>query len=377
MHEKRVWAALLTTMFLAGCGTLTNGAPLAHQTKGKVGAKSLSPTDVQAVFEAAAKRGEGAMRAGLPAVTAAPTEVVAQRYLQRLFTNVAQATVEIDPAVDQAMGEQTFALVAKQGEITDQPEVLAYMQGVADRMSTAANQPTFKVHLVNSPNANAFNAGGTSMVIYTGILGIIRDEAEFAGLMAHEMGHGLQRHIPQKKLQRMAAESAEDWGSTTYPAPKSELDLITAYRQTLPPSLSGDFDFLLSFLQGKVGPAAMTQAKLGVNGLFALKALERITEDEADVTSIRMLNAAGYDTYATATLFDRLNQQPDRDPRYEDHPALGERVASMRARIKAEGLTNDRMDRGADRFAAMLRKFSPKGPSAARLPSDVASIVCF
>ena len=46
-----------------------------------------------------------------------------------------------------------------------------------------------KIVLVQSPDVNAFVAGGSNIFIYTGLLQKTDSPAEVVGVIAHELGH--------------------------------------------------------------------------------------------------------------------------------------------------------------------------------------------
>jgi len=375
---RRALLACLGISLLAGCGLAPTTLSTAHATQRMQG-KQLS------VFEAAAAIqmdetlfGMGQVMSGLPAMATAPSDVVQQRALQNLYNaDIAATLPQVDADIDGDIAASNIRSFENEYPPVTDPALVDYVQGISDRLTKAAHVAPFKVHLVNCPMVNAFNAGGHSMVVFTGILPTLKDEAELAGVMAHEMTHGLKRHMVQGVVTKLASKHAGDWVEKQNNAPAAEVNLAISYISTLPPAQQNDWDSIMGYLQGKVGAATMADMKFDMNNYFASRTLTRSHEAEADTGGARMLNAAGYDPSAMADVFDAWNSRPDGDTRYYDHPALGQRVAALRAQIQAEHLQNSTMDRGADRYAAAVAKAPTSQATAANVPKGVVGDLCF
>jgi predicted Zn-dependent protease len=60
----------------------------------------------------------------------------------------------------------------------------------------------FQVRVVDSPVVNAFAAPGGYIVIYKGLLQMTQSPEEFAGVLAHEIQHVINRHVTRQLLQQ-------------------------------------------------------------------------------------------------------------------------------------------------------------------------------
>jgi len=71
---------------------------------------------------------------------------------------------------------------------------------------TIAFNTKYPLHftLIESKTVNAFAVPGGEIVIYTGILDILKTEEELAGLMAHEASHVIQRHSIRSMMRQLA-----------------------------------------------------------------------------------------------------------------------------------------------------------------------------
>lgn len=375
---RRSLSLVAAALVIAGCGGPSLPGVGAGAAAGKIGAKSLTYRDIGAIIAAAAGDYTPLVSAGVPAVLKAPSDVTAQRGLQVLYDRVVDmALPEIDGQVDEELNVNVIGGVRRQYPEVNKPEVAAYVQGIADRLCKAAKVAPFKVFVLDVPMVNAFNAGGHAMVLFTPLVVEAADEAELAGVMAHEMAHGLARHAIKGSIQQHAGATATATTAQLHPFPKEENDLATAYLLTLPVWQQNDQDFVLGHLQGKVGAETQLNLQFQLNDMFAQMALGRDMEAEADKLGTRMLAAAGYDPYGLVRTFERWNSRADGDTRYYSHPALGSRAGACKGQIAKEGLKGD--DRGLERHQAIVQLLKPPAPAqgVVQLPKEIAGSGCF
>lgn len=379
MFRRSLSFVAAASLLLAGCGApqvpAMTGAQVAAK---KLGAKSLTMRDIDAIMTAAASDYAPIVLGGVPAVVKAPSDVVAQRGLQVLYGSVLdQAVPEIDWQIDEEVGQQIIGGERRKYSEVSKPEVAAYIQGIADRLCKAAKVTPFKVFVLDVPMVNAFNAGGHSMVLFTPLVVEAKDEAELAGVMAHEMAHGLARHMLKGALTNVSGQFAAGKVAQMFPMPEGEPETAQSFMLTLPLWQQQDRDFVLSHIQGKVGAETQKNLEFALNDTFAQTTMGRDMEAEADKLGTRMLAAAGYDPYGLSRTFDRWNDRADGDTRYYSHPALGTRSGTCKAQIAKEGLKGD--DKGAERHAAIVKLIT--APAAAQgvvtVPTMAAGVGCF
>jgi predicted Zn-dependent protease len=97
---------------------------------------------------------------------------------------------------DVQLGREAAAQVESQKQIVKDSAVANYIQNIGKRL---ASQPqaggfpyTFKV--VNDPTINAFALPGGPTFVNTGLISAAENEAQIAGVMAHEISHVALRH---------------------------------------------------------------------------------------------------------------------------------------------------------------------------------------
>ncbi len=95
-----------------------------------------------------------------------------------------------------ALGKETDQQIIETYGIYDDPELTAYLDKLGQEMAVKTHRPnlpyTFKV--LDTPVVNAFAVPGGYVYFTRGILGYLNNEAEFAGVLGHELGHVNARH---------------------------------------------------------------------------------------------------------------------------------------------------------------------------------------
>jgi predicted Zn-dependent protease len=97
---------------------------------------------------------------------------------------------------DEIHSSPDYKIVSKEAN----PKVYEYIENIKQTILTNGdfrfrNKFDWKITILNDDNTiNAFCAPGGYIFVYTGILKYLDNEAELAGVLAHEMGHAERRH---------------------------------------------------------------------------------------------------------------------------------------------------------------------------------------
>jgi beta-barrel assembly-enhancing protease len=211
--------------------------------------------------------------------------------------------------------------------------IIEYLRQVVTRVGGPAAKD-MRIYLARVPEFNAFMAPTGFMVVFTGLLTRMRDEAQLSGVIAHEAGHFLRRHH------------------------------IRAWRDLRRKTN------LLNFLAigaGIGGAAAGVYAgdlvRLAAFGtMLSLAAYSREMEAEADALGLRLIAENGYDPTSMPEIWQQLIQEMDataemrnrrRDRRYSllaSHPAPETRMADLRASAQELKASTGAEDRGRERY---------------------------
>ena len=161
---------------------------------------------------------------------------------------------------------------------------------------------SFKV--VNDPSINAFALPGGPTFVHTGLLKAADNEAQLAGVMAHEISHVALRH-------------------GTNQASKANLIQLPAM---LAGAVVGNGSMLGQLAQLGIG--------LGANSV--LLKYSRDAESDADILGARMMAKAGYNPIEMARFFEKLEAQGGRGgPQFlSDHPNPGNRMRAIQEEIQ-------------------------------------------
>jgi len=95
-----------------------------------------------------------------------------------------------------ALGKQTDAEIVQTYGIYEDPELNAYIESLGKSMAKKTHRPNlpYSFKVLDTPVVNAFAVPGGYVYFTRGILGYLNNEAEFAGVLGHELGHVNARH---------------------------------------------------------------------------------------------------------------------------------------------------------------------------------------
>ena len=201
-----------------------------------------------------------------------------------------------------ALGRRLAMEVEQQVKMVEDPIVTEYVNRVGQNvvLNSDAKVP-FTIKVIDSDEVNAFALPGGFFFVNKGLLLAADNEAELAGVMAHEIAHVAARH------------AMENQGKST---------LI-------------NYGALAGIIFG--GPIVSTVLQNGGGILAGLAGLKftRGAEMEADSLGVQYLYASGYDPTAMSTMFEKLASQKQKKAStltklFSTHPqSLDRRDASL------------------------------------------------
>jgi predicted Zn-dependent protease len=207
------------------------------------------------------------------------------------------------------LGQQTAAEVYKQMPVLpDSSAETQYVQQLGKKLVSvipAENSWPYQFHVVPQKEINAFALPGGPIFVNIGTVTAAADEAQLAGVMAHEISHVYMQHsIKQLK------------------------------KQQLQQGLVG----ILGAVLGQSNGAAASLARLGIgigSGMLSLK-YSRGDEAQADSVGAILMYRVGYPPVELAQFFQTLEQQGGASgPNFlSDHPNPGNRVAAIQQEIQ-------------------------------------------
>lgn len=131
----------------------------------------------------------------VPNPLATPAAVPAQPAANDLFGLLAQSTGEIDETKEIEIGRQLAAVLLGSKPLLADPALQRYVNQLGRWITLQSSRPllpwTFAV--LDDPGFNAFAAPGGFVFVTKGLVDRV-DEAELAGILAHEITHVTERH---------------------------------------------------------------------------------------------------------------------------------------------------------------------------------------
>jgi Zn-dependent protease with chaperone function len=216
------------------------------------------------------------------------------------------------PQEDAQLGRESSAQVNKQLSLLDDAEALKYLNGLGKRLVAFApnNHPGYawEFRIVNSAEINAFALPGGYIYVNRGVFDAAEDEAQLAGVLAHESGHVVMRHGTHIASQAVLAQGG--------------LAILT--------SIFGQSGSLTSQL---------AQLGLGIGVDSLLLKNSRSAETQADAVGTYILCQAGYDPRAMVQFFQIIARKyPQRTLQFfSDHPNPENRIKDVDAEIAQLG----------------------------------------
>jgi hypothetical protein len=204
-----------------------------------------------------------------------------------------------------ALGRQLSAEVDRQAKFVDDPVITEYINRVGQNVVLHSDSKIpFTIKVIDSDEVNAFALPGGFFYVNKGLILAADNEAEVAGVMAHEIAHVAARHAMENQAKGMLAEIGLLAGSI--------------------------------FLGGLGGLLINQAAQFGA--LLGFMKFSRSAEEEADALGVQYLWAAGYDPGAMSTMFEKLQAKNKKKPGtisklFASHPQPPDRVESTRSLV--------------------------------------------
>ncbi|HEX8285005.1 MAG TPA: M48 family metallopeptidase [Pyrinomonadaceae bacterium] len=298
--------AALGLIFSLWAGSLTAvAAPARRQEAQKPAAKQDASDKNKKDKTAGDKEGQevaaaapGPSGSGKPLSEKEDPRLIGKRKINGGFINSISGGVDKEVS----LGRQLAAEVDRQAKFIDDPVITEYINRVGQNvvLHSDARIP-FTIKVIDSDEVNAFALPGGFFYVNKGLILAADNEAEVAGVMAHEIAHVTARHAMENQAKGMLAEIGMLAGSI--------------------------------FLGGLGGMLIQQGAQFGA--LLGFMKFNRNAESEADMLGVQYMWAAGYDPNAMSTMFEKLAAKNKKKPGtfsklFESHPQSVDRLNATR-----------------------------------------------
>jgi predicted Zn-dependent protease len=215
------------------------------------------------------------------------------------------------PQEDIKLGKQVAVDAEKQLPSCNSKKVDAYLTELGGKLiaklSTGGVEYPFEFHCVNDKAINAFALPGGFVFVNRGAIEAADNEAQLAGVMAHELSHVALRHGTSEATKAQAAQTG--------------------------------VGILGAIFGGNAGGALLTElGRFSAGGV--LLRYSRAAETQADVVATQVLYDAGYDPRALAQFFEKIeaDSKGQNPPEFfSDHPNPEHRVERVEEEIDKLG----------------------------------------
>jgi len=220
---------------------------------------------------------------------------------------------------ERAIGEDVSAKLRARFGVYQDEKVTKYVSLVGGVLAQASSRPNldWKFIVLDTDGVNAYAAPGGLVHITRGLLGLIKNESELAGILGHEITHVVDKHTVK------AIQKSKEIGMTADAAGSG----------------SARNEFIAS-LAGKA-----------YQKLFSGE-WSRGDENDADKNGIVLANKVGYDPHGLANALQKVSDRnagrEEPNGIFASHPIIKDRIENVDKEIAAQKLTAKGVD--ADRY---------------------------
>ncbi len=224
-----------------------------------------------------------------------------------------QSSITVESLSEKEIGLKILRGLRASGNVIEDPELNTWIRSIGNRLSSNAPRSSTPYYFVISrdQSINAFATLGGVIVVNAGLILRTNSESELAAVIAHEIAHITQRHIP-----RMISKAEGNKFA-------SGAALVAGILASTKDPEAGQAIINLSL-------ATMAHNQL---------AFSREAEAEADRVGLRILARAGFNPKAMPLFLAKLEQFSDGDSAevreyLQNHPLTIKRVSDTQSRAQ-------------------------------------------
>lgn len=206
---------------------------------------------------------------------------------------------EVPEADEIRIGRHIAGNLLGAAPLVNDPALQSYVNRVGRWVASSSERPDLKwtFGVVESNDVNAFAAPGGYVFLTRGLYELLRDEAELAGVLGHEIGHVVRKHH-LKVLQKSQAISA---GS--------------------------------DLLKKQIGDKKIARTLIGSGAEILARGLDKDAEFEADRIGVVLAARAGYDAFGLPAVLQEISAASGDSSSvallFKTHPHPDERLARL------------------------------------------------
>jgi predicted Zn-dependent protease len=204
-----------------------------------------------------------------------------------------------------AMGRSYAQQIESQIKLVNDPVVTEYVNRIGQNLVRNSDaQVPFTIKVIDSDVVNAMALPGGFFYVNSGLILAADEEAEMAGVMAHEIAHVAACHVAREQTRYTLMQLA-----------------------TIP----------LIFVGGGIGYGAYEAA--GPAAMMGILKFSRGFEAEADYLGVEYMYRAGYDPSAFVSFFEKIQAMEKKKPgtlakTFDTHPQTPDRIEKTQEEIR-------------------------------------------
>ncbi len=210
------------------------------------------------------------------------------------------------PEADEVkIGRQIAGNLLGAAPLVNSPALQGYVNRVGRWVASASERPNLKwtFGVIESDDVNAFAAPGGYVFLTSGLYRLLRDEAELAGVLGHEIAHVVKKH----HLKVLQKSQAIDAGST--------------------------------LLKKQIGDQKVAKTLIGSGAEILARGLDKDAEFEADRMGVVLAARAGYEPFGLPAVLQEIGAAAADSSSvallFKTHPHPDERLARLGAAMGA------------------------------------------
>ncbi|MBX3650795.1 MAG: M48 family metalloprotease [Burkholderiales bacterium] len=225
--------------------------------------------------------------------------------LNRLFSigrDAVTAVAGVSEQEEQTMGREIAGRMLGAAPLVNDAALQAYVNRVGRWVAVQGERPDlpWRFAVIDTPSINAFAAPGGYVMLTRGLYEILDNEAQLAGVLAHEIAHVVRRHHVTV-MQKSAALSAG------------------------------------AQLAQRDNRSALVNNMIGTGAEVFARGLDKSAEYEADAIGVVLAARAGYNPFGLVDVLHKLAARGAADGSlallFKTHPLPGERLEQLGAAL--------------------------------------------
>jgi predicted Zn-dependent protease len=200
-----------------------------------------------------------------------------------------------------AMGQQYSQQIEHAAKLVTDPVVVEYVNRIGQNLvRNSDSKVPFTIKVIDTDEINAFALPGGFFYVNSGLILAADNEAEMAGVMAHEIAHVAACHVAREQTRSNIVNLA-----------------------SIP----------LIFVPGGWAVYEATQVAMGIGVPLTFMKFSRNFESEADFLGMEYMYKTGYDPQSFISFFEKIEAQEKKKPgaiakAFSSHPMTPDRVAA-------------------------------------------------